>query len=41
VPAYSSATGGDLDGSYIAVFLPAAALPTAATAIFMRGSRFS
>jgi hypothetical protein len=41
VLAYSSAASGDLDGSYISAFLPAAALPTAATAVFMRGSRFS
>jgi hypothetical protein len=41
VPAYSSTAGGDLDGSYIAVFLPPAALPTTATAVSMRGSRFS
>jgi hypothetical protein len=33
--------GGDLDGSYIAMFLPAAARPTAATVVFLRGSPFS
>jgi hypothetical protein len=36
-----SAAGADLDDSYIAMFLLAAALPTAATAVFMRGLRFS
>jgi hypothetical protein len=40
VPAYSTA-GGDLDGSYIAVILPAAARPAAPTAVFRHGPRFS
>jgi hypothetical protein len=40
VAAYST-IGGDLDGSYIAVFLSPAALPTALAAIFTQGSRFS
>jgi hypothetical protein len=41
VPVYSSTAGSVLDGSYIAMFLAAAALPTAAAEIFMWGARFS